>query len=456
MPRRARFAVTLAAAACALAATAMGARADAKVTIQGTGLVTAAWTDNVLNAPDQTTVGTSPRQSDVFFQLSPGALLTQQTPRIIERLAYTFTADLFARHSEADSFSNALGWTAQLATSPTTRLSLSLDSVQGRISTFALNQGSADATVAVVSQNNSTNYFSQSVGQGLVATPLASWQFSESVAFRAFVPIDRGKMPDSYSVSGDLGVDRTFRTNAFGLVLREGFVDFVEPRDPVTDVPIDFDSRQLLTTALARWRRDWSASWNTVAELGAISVVAFSANPAVGKQSAWQPTALASVRWARLFGSAELHYAHTAAPNPLVGTTLAMDEVALQGIVPYLRFNMIFSATAGYQHVRLLPLDPTIPEESANLAVVDLTIGWQPIPEVRVFARYSLFDQFGQAPTATVPAPLLPDLTRSVVMIGASVLYPAVATVRAPRGGGSRVDESDQPEFPEPHAAEPR
>jgi len=456
MPRRAEVAVTLAAAACALAATTIGRRADAKVTWQGTGLATAGWTDNILNAPDQTTVGAAPRESDVFFQLAPGALMTQAAPRILERLGYVFTADLFARHSEANSYTNALTWFADVATSPTTRLTLSLDTTQGRLSTFALNQSSADATVGVLTQNNSTNYFKQGATQGLVATPLPEWRFAESLAFGAFIPIDRGRMPDGYTLTAELGADRTFRTNAFGLVLRESFIDFVQPRDPLTDVPLDFDSQQLLTTALARWRRDWSASWNTVAELGVISVVAFSANPAIGTTTAWQPSALASLRWARLVGSVELHYAHTATPNVLVGTTVAVDEVALQGIVPYPKFNMVFSATAGYQHAHILPLVPTIPESSADLAVADVTVAWQPIPELRVFARYSLFDQFGNVPTAMTPLPLLPDLTRSVLMIGATVLYPVVATVRAPTGAGSRVDETDQPEFPEPHAAEPQ
>src|SRR6185312_15247261 len=266
MPRRAEVAVTLAAAACALAATTIGRRADAKVTWQGTGLATAGWTDNILNAPDQTTVGAAPRESDVFFQLAPGALMTQAAPRILERLGYVFTADLFARHSEANSYTNALTWFADVATSPTTRLTLSLDTTQGRLSTFALNQSSADATVGVLTQNNSTNYFKQGATQGLVATPLPEWRFAESLAFGAFIPIDRGRMPDGYTLTAELGADRTFRTNAFGLVLRESFIDFVQPRDPLTDVPLDFDSQQLLTTALARWRRDWSASWNTVAE----------------------------------------------------------------------------------------------------------------------------------------------------------------------------------------------
>ena len=78
--------------------------------------------------------------------------------------------------------------------------------------------------------------------------------------------------------------------------------------------------------------------------------------------------------------------------------------------------------------------------------LVDVTIGWQPLPELRVFARYSLFDQFGSPPVGDVPA-VLPDLTRNLVMVGVNVTYPAVAALRAPLRGASRVDETDHAGF---------
>src|SRR5262249_36253477 len=118
-----------------------------------------------------------------------------------------------------------------------------------------------------------------------------------------------------------------------------------------------------------------------------------------------------------------------------------------------LRNKLFIGATVAYQHTRLLPLTPMVTAETADLVVADATIGWQPIPEVRVFARYSLFDQFGSVVVGG-PPPLLPDLTCNVVMVGATVIYPALlGTVRAPTAGASRVDEMDQQAFPAPHAA---
>ena len=101
LPRTLMLAVALAAAA---------APAHAKVTLQGTTTATAGWTDNVLDAPDEQVPNGPTRDADFFFQLAPGAVLTSISPRLLQRLAYTFTADLFVHHSEANSYSNSLEW----------------------------------------------------------------------------------------------------------------------------------------------------------------------------------------------------------------------------------------------------------------------------------------------------------------------------------------------------------
>jgi hypothetical protein len=70
---------------------------------------------------------------------------------------------------------------------------------------------------------------------------------------------------------------------------------------------------------------------------------------------------------------------------------------------------------------------------------------------VSLFARYSLFDQFGQPSTAAMLA-LVPDLTRNIVLVGVNVVYPAQAAARVPRRQSGRVDRSDAgfPEAPQP------
>ena len=435
-----------------LAATLVGIAtpAAAKVTVQATGTATAGWSDNILNAPDEQTPLTPARESDFFFQLIPGVVLSSASPRFLQRLGYNFTADLFVHHTEANSYSNTLEWAGDVALSKTTNIILTLQSQQGRLSTFNLNQPSAGAGVAVLPQNANINFFSQSAGDSLDWTPTAKWRLSQTLLFHAFIPTDRGVQPDAYDVGAELAADRLFRLDSLGLVVRAAFVDYVPPRDPTTDVPIGFDEEQVLTTLLARWRRDWSPFWNTEAALGVVAGVGHSSDPTTTHLLSWQPSALAALRYSRDVAIAEVRYTHDVTPNPLVGSTFSVDEASLQAGLPILRARLFFGATAAYQFARLLPLVSGTEPASAHVVLVDFTVGWQPRPEVSVFARYSFYDQFGSPPMGDVPA-TLPDLTRHTVLIGATVIYPAVAAARVPSRLGSRVDRSDQPSFPEAH-----
>jgi hypothetical protein len=322
------------------------------------------------------------------------------------------------------------------------------------LSTFTLNQASSGAQVAVLPANANINYFSQNATESLEWTPNVRWRVSQLALFRAFIPIDRGVQPDVYDAVGELGFDRLFHIDSLGMVLRSAFVEYVPPRDPMTNVA-GFNTQQEVLTLLARWRRDWTPFWSSEAALGVVAGIGTSDDPMVPAQTAWEPSALAAVRYTHDFGAAELRYAHDVTPNPLAGSTFSTDEVALQGGLPILRANMYLGATAAYQHARLLPLAQGVTSASADVVLIDFTVGWQPRPEIGLFARYSFYDQFGSPPVMDVQA-VLPDLTRHTVLLGLNVIYPAVAAARVPTRQGSRVDRSDQAGFPELHAPQPR
>ncbi len=453
-PARATLALpaTLISAATTLALVAAAAPAHAgKITLQATTTATAGWTDNVLNAPDEPTPMGPARESDFFFQLVPGAVLTSAAPRLLQRLAYSFTADLFVHHTEANSYSNSLEWAGDIAASKTTTVLLTAQTQQGRISTFNLNQQSSGAAIAVLPQNADINFFSQNVTETVDYTPTAQWRVNQLALFRAFIPTDRGVQPDVYEAQADLGFDRLFRLDSLGGLLRVSFIDYEAPRDTTTDVPVGFNQQQVLTTLLARWRRDWSPSWSTEAALGAVNGVGLSNDPMAPNQTEWEPSALAAIRYSKELGVAEVRYAHDVTPNPLAGSTFSTDEAAIQAALPIVRARMFLGLTAAYQYARQLPLLAGVDRATAHVVLVDFTVGWQPRPEVGVFARYSLYDQFGSPPVMDVPA-VLPDLTRNTVLVGVNVIYPAVAAARVPTRAGTRVDRSDQPAFPELHA----
>ncbi len=429
-------------------------RAPAKATIQATGTVAAGWSDNITNAPDEPTAGIA-REGDFFFQLAPGAVVSSAAPRFIQRLAYTLTADIFVTHASANAYANTLDWAADVAASRTTDIIFTLRSQQGRLGTFNLTGASSSATVGLL-PNSNINYFSQAAGEDLASQPSRHWLVRQTLAFNAFIPIDRGQVPDSYTLAVELGGDRIFRIDALGLIWRNEFIDYVAARD-ANDVPIgNGDQQQYLTGLTARWRRDWSPFWSSEAALGVVSVIGETRDPVTGQlatQHDVEPSALAALRWTREAAAAELRYAHDVVPNPLIGNTFSSDEVAVQASVPFLRAKMFLSATAAYQYARVLALTEGAATGHAHLAIVDFTVGWQPRPEIGVFARYSFFDQFGQPSTQTMVA-TLPDLTRSTVLVGVNVIYPARAAARVPTRQGLRVDRADQAGFPEVEAHE--
>ena len=85
------------------------------MTLQATGTATAGYTDNVLSAPDEQTAGTSPRESDVLFQLIPGAVLAQEAPRLHAAAGLRLHRRPVRAPLEANSYSNTLDWVGTIA-----------------------------------------------------------------------------------------------------------------------------------------------------------------------------------------------------------------------------------------------------------------------------------------------------------------------------------------------------
>lgn len=420
------------------------------------GTAAVGWTDNVLNAPNQPLPGQRGRESDFFFQLSPGAALTTGSPRFIQRLSYTFTADLFTTHPDGDSYSNSLNWAGLADPSRTTHLLVVAQSQQGRISTFNLQLPAAAGQATVLANGTAVNFFSQFVSETLTWDITPKWRAWESAAFRAFIPIDRGQLADTYTASGELGSERLFTVDGVGLVARTEYINYRSPRGPKGMITLP-DQEQLLTSLVARWRRDWSTSWSSEVNLGLVE-----AEPLhlPGAKRVWQPTGMLALRYTRDTASAELRYAHDVLANPLAGSSFLYDNVSLRGTVPLpAKWRLFLGATATYQHAQALSLTGGLSDTHAHVVLLDCSLTWQALPELGVFARYSFFDQLAHnAPLSPMgpAATTLPDLMRNTVLLGVSVSYPATMAVRVPTRSATRVDRSDEPGIPADHAPLPR
>ena len=111
------------------------------------GTVSGGWTSNAAGA-----TGNNP---DGLFLISPGVIFTSALPRVIQRLAYTFSTMLYIDHSELDNISNRLDWTAQFLPSPTTEVQLNVYVLQSQLNGFA----NTDLTAGQVTHTGVLNYW---------------------------------------------------------------------------------------------------------------------------------------------------------------------------------------------------------------------------------------------------------------------------------------------------------
>jgi hypothetical protein len=448
MPRRAR----LLAFAFAIAFACAPATARAKWALQGVAVANAGWTDNVLSVPSNPPPGTAGPQADFFFDLRPSLVFTAGSPRFITRLAYTFDANLYATHSEADSYSNRLDWTGFILPSRTTELLIALSAREGRLNTFNLAEGSA-ATPIQVTPIGGTTYVGGSAQELFSWDITPQWRFVQSLGFNAYLPLDPRLSPNTFEVDTHYITERAFRHDAFGVDLRLDYSIFTEVRGPVlgpdgtttADGVVTPAQSQLILAPVAKWRHDYGHFWNSELDAGVIVVFPLSqtGSPIV------QPAGLAAIRYLHPYGQADLSYAHTVQPNALAAQTFALDQLTLRGSVPFgQKSHVALSAAAGYQHGRVIDFGTGGTLSNVDLIVVDATLTWAPRAEFNIFARYQYFNQIGHEGDFTPE----PSFARNTVMIGVTGTYPGAPAAVVPTREALRVDRSDAVTIPEPHS----
>jgi hypothetical protein len=452
MPFRAGSVPPLATFAVVIVGLASAPARAGRVGVQGTFTGDLAWTDNVMNAPSNAPAALllRPPVADFFFELRPGVILSSGAPRFVSRAEYFFQADLFARESEGNSYSNTLSWQSFYLASPRSELLFSVLGQQGRLNTFNLTEPSSASPVSVLSAAAaSTNFAQVSSSEVLLYHLPQAWTVSQSLIGRAWFDLDPGLLPNVYEVVGNVAPTHRWTVDSLALDLRFDFVYYDQVRDPKSNVVTAPALSQLLNQLSVRWRRDWTSFWNTELAAGIVEAN----NVGSASIAIVQPAGLAALRYNHRRGTGELMYQHMTQPNAVAASTFALDEVALRGTLPFPeKTHLYFSATAAYQHARQIDFATGLTVSRAEIAVVDGTMRWQPRPEVGAFLRVSLFDQIGH-PDDGPQAQL--NIRRTVIMLGLNVSYPAAPVARVPTQQSQRVDRSDMESIPEPHSPEP-
>jgi hypothetical protein len=445
------------------AAILLSTEARAKTSLQAQLTASAGWSDNILSSPDNAP-GLPPPTADWLFEIRPGVLLATGSSRAVQTLGYTLTGTLFAKHSEADSYSQRLEWNGFFATSKTTELLLRAALSQGQLHTFNLSAASSDGTtIGVTIPGSQQEFFGATASENFAWDITPQWRFFQTLLFNSYFPWRPRIAPDSYEIDQHLIAERAWRHDAIGLDVRLDFTVFTQlggpstpSIDPMTGMllasgQVSPERDVMINGAVAKWKHDFGNFWNIEGDLGFVETN-LARN---GRYNIWQPAALAAARYLHPSGSVELSYAHNVTPNAIIASVLTIDQAALRGTLPLGpadKTHLSLSATVAYQYSRALDFTTGQQVSHTNVILADATLYWALRKEIAIFARYQFFDQIG-SPTDFAP---LPSFHKDVIMIGATGLWPGEAAAVVPTRQALRVDRGDAVAIPEPHSEPPK
>jgi hypothetical protein len=399
--------------------------------LQAVGDTSIGVTDNATSAPDVPLPGGASKAPGAFIVLRPGLVLGLLSPRTMQRLSYTFDYDLYFTRAATNSASNRLDYRAFFDLSP------GLSAIVGAAATVSDSYASLSFAPAASGAvpflpGASTRLFQASADEMLSDDFAIGWRGWESAGVVYATPIT-GTAPETLSPNLRLGAEYSWLGNAAGVEAR---TDYTVVHDGIladgTRVPLQ---RQLVTRAVALYRRDIGRYFSTRFDAGAARVDWLETH-----KTYYYPTGSATLGYADTFGDATLTYAHAITTNVLMGQQYLSDEVRLRGAIP-LDQKSIFSlaASVGYQTGRLLDENARLATH-VSLLLTDVTFGWQTTPWLLLGVRAQHIDQRSDVRVPTLPV----SFVQNSIMLGASAKFPPDPDMPAAYRSPRRVDRTDE------------
>jgi hypothetical protein len=128
------------------------------------------------------------------------------------------------------------------------------------------------------------------------------------------------------------------------------------------------------------------------------------------------------------------------APNIFTASTFLTDAISLRGGVPLFVPQLGLSTSAGYTHGVGWDSATGVLSGATNTFLADVTLSYNPWPEMGIFARYQFTDQLG---TSVGPSPTA-TFFRNTVLLGLTVIYPARSAAPYGYQRSVRADRSDE------------
>ncbi|AKT37773.1 hypothetical protein [Chondromyces crocatus] len=386
--------------------------------VHGVATASVGVTDNILSTPEseepepgEPAAPALAREADGFGVLSPGLVARYDTPRTSQTLRYTFIANLFFRHSEANSYTNTLTYAGRVITSPTTQLSFGAVAAQGQLNTFIRDQGSGQTPIEAL-PGGGIPFLQGALNQGFTKQMSPTLSLSEALAFMVYAPQTETPLRN-YTGTGTLSAHRYWNHDTGAILLRSAYTHFDNVNVATAGEEPRFVGRdQLVTTLAASWIHDYGRYFSHQLDLGVSQ--ATDLNSPYGQL--WQPVGLAALRYTRAEVQAEAAYSHTAAPNVYLGQLSLLDQVSLRAAVP-LSHAARLSAVGSVGLQRNLPI---VQGELGNVITIwlaDASLQWVPVrtvPELRLALRYQHINQVSE----------VAQIVRNSLLLSATFTFP--------------------------------
>jgi hypothetical protein len=346
-------------------------------------------TDNALSATTSSQAAATGR--DEFTLVRVGGRVFRVSRAVQNDLAYSFTANRYVDHTDANGFSHGLTWTSTIALTRPTVLRLSVGAAYSHLNSTnpaAMNLALGPGAIPP----GPISYVAANFSETLTYRPKATQLGVQSLGVSTFVPLTDAQVSAivaQHLLRGEVTRGLNTGTGDFtlGLTWNPGRHDSLGQEV----VPA---SRFLFGQLLGGIRRELSLAWAVFAEAGGLAAMRVEGGPIV-VGPAWR----AGIRYRRDFGQASLTVARTPQPNVFLGDALIVDLVSLSVGVPLDRRDRFFLlGGSSYQHGRPVsrptfagPFEPGLDVFSAIGA-----LGFRPTDVPMAFSLdYSYFDQRG-------------------------------------------------------------
>jgi hypothetical protein len=413
-------------------------------------------TDNVFAAATNT-------ESDMFFQVRPGILLSHDAPRLIQ--VYTAEAEVleYVNHSDKPSVTYRAGWKGNFLVTPLVDVFAAANASTGTLNVLSA-RGTPDQPITSIVPVGNTTVNQADASEIFVRRFGKDWRVREGLAGRwAGTQDDTDAQTSAVDADLSLGAERDFDKNAFSLTLD---VDFVRlrrftpdpvppPVPPVVNPNGNRLDRQLNPRATLLWRHDYNRFFSSSVSVGAITLNPIGVDP-FNPMDQHRPAGLytlaaAQVAYTDLWGRAQLNVARTVAPDLFIAqTTLNTTATASLALpLPWFDDNhrlppkLVALGSATYlqsEVINTAQVQGTLAQGTFNAARLALGVTYSPYPNQTYGLRYELAYQAGNVQAQM----LIPSFSTNTVFFTFLFRYPErLAVDLPPQNETTRADRTD-------------